>query len=58
VVTATKELIYYDDAGLHLSLNEAQQAVDRSKKRFVCLFAGTQGGKTSYAPWWLFDRIQ
>jgi hypothetical protein len=56
--TKNKELIYFDDAGLHLDLNEAQQAVDRSEKRFVCLFAGTQGGKTSYAPWWLFDRIQ
>jgi hypothetical protein len=53
-----KELYAVDGDGLHLYLNEAQQAVERSKKRFVCLFAGTQGGKTSYAPWWLFDRIK
>jgi len=61
MVTATKnkELVWFDPAGaLHLSLNEAQQEVDRSIKRWVCLFAGTQGGKTSYAPWWLFDRIK
>lgn len=52
------ELIQIAGGELHLNLNEAQQCVDKSKKRFVCLFAGTQGGKTSYAPWWLFDQIQ
>jgi len=62
MATATKtkiDLIKFDaDGTLHLNLNEAQQLVDRSVKRFVCLFCGTQGGKTSYAPWWLFDRIK
>jgi len=54
----SKDLMEFVGGELHLNLNEAQQAVDRSTKRFVCLFAGTQGGKTSYAPWWLFDRIK
>jgi hypothetical protein len=56
--TKVKELMEFKDGELHLNLNEAQIAVDRSRKRFVCLFAGTQGGKTSYAPHWLFERIQ
>jgi hypothetical protein len=59
LATTSKELVTYDTDGvLHLNLNPAQQAVDLSDKRFTCLFAGTQGGKTSYAPWWLWDRIQ
>jgi len=43
---------------LHLNLNEAQKAVWNSTKRFVFLFAGTQSGKTSFAPHWLFREIQ
>jgi hypothetical protein len=59
MATATKsrELVEITGGELHLNLNEAQRKVDQSKKRFVCLFAGTQGGKTSYAPWWLWFRI-
>jgi hypothetical protein len=62
MVVATQnnvELITYDtDGQLHLNLNAAQQAVNNSEKRFPVLLAGTQVGKTSYAPWWLFFRIQ
>jgi hypothetical protein len=43
---------------LHLNLNDAQKAVWNSDKRFVFLFAGTQAGKTSFAPHWLFREIQ
>lgn len=61
MVTATKnnELVSYDaDGGLHLNLNVAQQSVGLSEKRFVVLLGGTQLGKTSYCPWWLFNRIR
>lgn len=29
-----------------------------SKKRIVAILAGTQGGKTSWLPWWLWREIQ
>jgi len=43
---------------LHLNLNEAQACVHNSLKRFILLLIGSQGGKTSYAPFWLFHEIQ
>ncbi len=43
---------------LHLNLNDAQSAVLGSKKRFIVLLVGSQGGKTSFAPFWLFNEIQ
>ncbi len=30
----------------------------QSQKRFICIFAGTQSGKTSFGPWWLRREIQ
>lgn len=30
----------------------------RSQRRFVFVIAGTQGGKTSFGPWWLYNEIQ
>lgn len=30
----------------------------RSKRRFVFILAGTQGGKTSFGPLWLYNEIQ
>lgn len=43
---------------LHLSLHEGQAQAWRSDKRFVFMLAGTQGGKTSFGPWWLWREIQ
>lgn len=40
-----------------LCLHKGQRAAWDSDKRFVCVLAGTQGGKTSYLPWWLRREI-
>lgn len=42
----------------HLSLHEAQSRVWNSSRRYVFFVAGTQSGKTSFGPWWLFREIQ
>lgn len=43
---------------LKLSLHEGQSRAWQSKRRFVFVLAGTQGGKTSWLPWWLWREIQ
>jgi len=40
-----------------LSFHEAQQRAWDAKQRFVFLIMGTQGGKTSFGPWWLRREI-
>lgn len=42
---------------LTLALHPGQSAAWESRKRIVALFAGTQGGKTSFEPWWLHREI-
>lgn len=42
---------------LHLHLHSGQARAWLSKKRFVFMLAGTQGGKTSFGPWWLNREI-
>ncbi|HEX8221827.1 MAG TPA: terminase [Chloroflexia bacterium] len=39
---------------LSLNFHEGQSRGWLSDKRFIFLLAGTQGGKTSYIPWWLW----
>lgn len=47
-----------DDQGkLRLSLHDGQARAWRSKRRFVFVLAGTQSGKTSWGPWWLWREI-
>lgn len=41
-----------------LNLHTGQGRAWRSDKRFIFVFAGTQGGKTSFGPWWLWNEIQ
>jgi catechol 2,3-dioxygenase-like lactoylglutathione lyase family enzyme len=41
-----------------LSLHEGQAAAWNSKRRFVFVLAGTQGGKTSFGPWWLWNELK
>lgn len=43
---------------LKLSLHPGQTQAWESKKRFVFVLAGTQSGKTSFGPWWLWREIQ
>jgi hypothetical protein len=43
---------------LRLRLHEGQARAWRSERRFVFVLAGTQGGKTSFGPWWLAHEIK
>lgn len=42
---------------VRLSLHKAQLEVWDAQRRFVFLIMGTQGGKTSFGPWWLWREI-
>lgn len=41
-----------------LNLHPGQTAAWDSDRRFIFVIAGTQGGKTSFGPWWLWREIQ
>lgn len=43
---------------LRFSLHRGQWKAWQSPKRFVLVLAGTQGGKTSFGPLWLYREIQ
>jgi hypothetical protein len=43
---------------LQVNLHAGQAPVWRSRKRFVFMIAGTQSGKTSFGPLWLWREIQ
>lgn len=45
-------------AKLKLNLHKGQLQVWDSQKRFIAFLAGTQSGKTSFAPHWLYREIQ
>lgn len=47
-----------DEARLRLHMHGGQLRAWDSDKRFIFVFAGTQGGKTSWIPWWLWREIQ
>jgi hypothetical protein len=50
----TTELYQLDDKGrMRFFLHRGQAQAWRSKRRFVFVIAGTQGGKTSFVPVWL-----
>ena len=59
IVAPTKrpELVEHIDGELHLNFHEGQSRMWESPARFIAGFAGTQGGKTSFAPWWLNREI-
>ncbi len=42
---------------VQLHFHEGQSLTWESKARFIAMLAGTQGGKTSFAPWWLNREI-
>ena len=42
---------------LRLHLHAGQRRAWASRRRFVCVLAGTQGGKTSFGPHWLYREI-
>jgi len=43
---------------LNLNFHTGQAKAWLSDRRFVFILAGTQGGKTSFLPWWLSREIQ
>ncbi len=53
-----KELYEIEDEIVKLNLHPGQTKAWKSEKRFVCVCAGVQSGKTSFGPWWLFREIQ
>jgi hypothetical protein len=52
------DLYRVDSGRLTLNMHEGQLRAWDSKRRFVCVLAGTQSGKTSWGPWWLHREIQ
>lgn len=58
--TAKKpDLWHVNEAGrLQMHLHPGQSRALASKKRFVTVCAGTQGGKTSFGPLWLYLEIK
>jgi phage terminase large subunit-like protein len=46
------------DGALRVSLHPGQELALRSNRRFVLVLAGTQGGKTSFGPHWLYREIK
>ncbi len=47
-----------DGATLNLHFHRGQTRAWKSERRFVFVLAGTQGGKTSWGPFWLHREIQ
>lgn len=53
------DLIEITDAGeLRLNFHPGQWKAWESRKRIVCVLAGSQGGKTSFGPPWLWREIK
>jgi hypothetical protein len=54
----TKTVLYdVVDGLITLYPHEAQQRALNSQRRIVAMIAGSQGGKTSFGPWWLYEEI-
>lgn len=53
-----KPLYTVDGGKLRLFLHAGQQLAWDSERRFIVVLAGTQGGKTSFGPLWLWREIQ
>ncbi len=53
----TPSLWSLEDGQLRLHFHPGQARAWRSDHRFVFVLSGTQGGKTSFGPWWLWREI-
>jgi len=53
-----KSLWRIENGQLCLSQHSGQLEAWDAEQRFVFVLAGTQGGKTSWGPWWLWREIQ
>ena len=54
----TNELVEIVGNKGRLHLHEGQEKAWNSKRRFVFVIAGTQSGKTTFGPWWLYREIK
>lgn len=55
---ATRDLVEILPGGrMRLHFHAGQKRAWASQRRFVCVLAGTQGGKTSFGPHWLYREI-
>lgn len=52
------QLVEITDGTMRLNLHRGQQRAWLSKRRFVCVIAGSQSGKTAFGPHWLHHEIQ
>lgn len=52
------ELVTVTGKKAQLHMHPGQLRAWDSTRRFVCVLAGTQSGKTSWSPWWLWREIQ
>lgn len=52
------ELIEVADGKMRLHFHPGQQRAWNSAARFIVVLAGTQGGKTSFGPHWLYREIK
>lgn len=46
------------DGQLQLTFHPGQTQAWQSQRRFTFVLAGTQSGKTSWGPWWLYKQIR
>lgn len=52
------QLVTFDDSGnITLNFHRGQGQIWQSEARVTAMIAGTQGGKTSFGPWWLYREI-
>lgn len=57
--TAPRDLVEITASGkMRLHFHKGQRRAWASQRRFVCVLAGTQGGKTSFGPHWLYREIR
>ncbi len=47
-----------EEGKLRLAFHPGQARAWQSDRRFTFVFAGTQGGKTSLGPWWLWKQLR
>src|SRR5215467_11952373 len=47
-----------EEGRLNLSFHEGQARTWAAKRRFIAMIAGTQGGKTTFGPLWLWREIK
>lgn len=52
-----KELFSIIDGRLTLNLHPGQKRAMESPAKYIFMFAGSQGGKTSLGAWWLYQEI-